>query len=519
MSLRLIALSTLIIGSLSIGNKIIGFFREVIFAAYFGVSTGMDAFLMAQIIPCSLGSILSVSLIVAFIPMYSNRLARNDKQANEKYAIGVIFCLLIITVLFSVALFFLAPMAVSLLVPNWPDEVQTQTIHLMRIMAPCFVFLLLLAVFSGIQQANNRFVFPYLGPGVYSLTIIAGVALFGSGGNIYALGYATTLATLLQLALQWLGLKKMGFVFRATPISRDIIPRELIAFLVPAILVTFVNDSAFLIDRFMASLFPSGSISALNYAYRINALSGSMIAASIAAASYPVISQCIGRGDYQEMNRNVNLTLRMCLYVIVPAMVAIWFFSEPIIGLLFQRGAFDANAVHVTSGALFFLSFGMIGVAAVGMLGQSFCALKDVKTLSLVTIVIIGTKSLGNLILMRNLAANGLALATSVSFLFGAGLLLYYWARRFGFINKQEILKTIREVTLAAIVMGIGAKISHIVLLTAVFPAWGLNGIWANRFSFIGAVIVGVVIYSAVLAILKSEGYFWIRDLAARKLR
>ncbi len=519
MSVRLIVLSTLIVSGLSIGSRILGFVREMIFAANFGISAGMDAFLIAQLVPCTIGTILATSLVAALIPVFNIYSAgSNGIKERNAFEKQLITWILLISGIFIIAALFGAPSFITLIMTRWPEEIRSEAIRLTWIMLPCFVFSQLLAVANGLQQANSRFVFPYLGPIVFNLTIILGIFFFGKTHNIMALGYSTTLGTFLQLAVQWSGLKKLQLNFKLVRLSQLKVPRELTPFLVPALLITLLNDSAFVIDRLLASFFPPGSIAALNYAYRVNSIIISLIAASVAVASYPVITACVARRDYVNMNINVSISIRMLIFAIIPATTVFLLFSHQFVGLLFLRGAFDESAALITGSALFFLSFGMIGAAGMAILGQPFCALQDKRTLTIVAASMIGTKLFISVILMEKMAVDGLALATSSANILSCGLLLYFWSRRFSLHAKEAIMRAIRQVTVATGTMVLIAEIIIRISESAVYPDLA-SGKAAGIIILFVTISVSLCAYLGTLACLKSEEFLWFKNLVMRKVK
>ncbi|MDR7866279.1 MAG: murein biosynthesis integral membrane protein MurJ [Sporomusaceae bacterium] len=495
-------------------SRIIGLIREMVFAAFFGVSADMDVFLLAQVLPCTISTVLATSILAAFIPVYSRHMAKNGLQAGSELANRIVSGIFALATVFSILAYFAAPGLAALLVPDWPQETRTKTIELVRILLPCFTGTLLLAVFNGVQQAGHRFIFPYLGPIVFNLTIVVSVLVFGTTGNIYVLGNATTVGVLLQIMIQLYGLNQMHFKFSFVQ-PTSIFPKELMAFLLPALMVTIIVDAAFIIDRMFVSLLPTGSIAALNYAYRVNSLTVNLVANSIAAGSYPVIAACVGRADYNEMNRNIGLSIRMALFATIPAMVLILAFSEPIIDLLFQRGSFGATAVAKTSMALFFLSFGMLGAGVLGILGQANCALQKSGLLLRVAAAMITVKLALSLAFVRIMAADGLALATSGAYLVGGGALLWLWNKDSNTAGAK-IWRSAKQSIVAAGIMGLSSKVFFYLVGIAILPAIMSSPIMADRVGLIVTVCFAGAVYLGVLAYVKSEGFEWAREIFLR---
>ncbi len=156
--------------------------------------------------------------------------------------------------------------------------------------------------------------------------------------------------------------------------------RKLAVIALPVILGVSVNQINVLVDKTLASQISVGGISTLNYASRLNLFIQGIFGLSISTALYPHVSKMAANNDMVGFKKSVGEACVGILLLIVPATVGAIIFAEQLVGLLFGRGAFDANAVSLTSSALVFYSVGMVGVALKDVLSKSFYSLQDTKT-------------------------------------------------------------------------------------------------------------------------------------------
>jgi putative peptidoglycan lipid II flippase len=466
MGIQHVARAAIIIAVLAFGSRILGLLREVVFAAFLGISADMDSFLIAQIIPTTLGGMFYASLLTAMIPAYSDALAKNGREGELFLAKALFSTILPLTLIASVILYITAPYIIVIIGHGLSTYGKDLATAEMRVMLPCLSLMCLLAIANAYQQANHKFLFPYLGPVIFNIAIISGFYAFGSGIDTYKVSIIITAATLFQLIIQYPGLLIIEFKIKLPKVSLHKfpkLPREFVALFIPAVLVTMLNDLMPIMDRVLASTLADGGVSAINYAHRVNSLVVSLIAGSIAAATYPSIAGSLSRGNNAEVFDSLEQTIRLIAFATFPAIGLILLFPHELIEMLFMRGAFDSTAVLSTGSALYYLSFGMFSTGLISVFGQYNCVLKRNKLLVQTTCIIFVCKILFSLLLIRIMSLDGLAIGTSLSVI--AGSTVFFWAWYRDYSNKGGDLKLliykIAFIIIAAIIAVIAAKIAY----------------------------------------------------------
>ena len=111
-----------------------------------------------------------------------------------------------------------------------------------------------------------------------------------------------------------------------------------------------------MIDRTLASTLVEGSISALNYANKLNTFVMGLFIMSVSAVIYPMLSKLSSQNDNTKFIDTVIKSINSVILLITPISVGAIVLSTPIVRLLFERGEFDSRATSMTAIALIMYS-------------------------------------------------------------------------------------------------------------------------------------------------------------------
>jgi putative peptidoglycan lipid II flippase len=242
-----------------------------------------------------------------------------------------------------------------------------------------------------------------------------------------------------------------------------------------------------LVNTFLATSQEQGAVSWLGYAFRLMYLPIGLFGVAIATAALPDVSQHAAAEDMAAIRKTVSSALRMMLMLNVPAMVGLVVLAEPIVALIYQRGAFTAVDTSATAAALMFYAPGLLGYSAVKIASPTFYSLRDSRTPVTISVISVLTNLVLNLVLVRVMGFAGLALGTALAALFNAGALLLLLRGRIGGLGGRDLLTAVAKISLASIVMGIVAVAS---------------ARWLETMGGGGEVQKGVRVFSAIAAAL-----------------
>jgi putative peptidoglycan lipid II flippase len=206
--------------------------------------------------------------------------------------------------------------------------------------------------------------------------------------------------------------------------------RRLIKRIVPVALGAGVYQVNLVIDMVIASLLPSGSVSFLFFADRINQLPLGVIGVAVGTALLPLLTRQLHAGDAAAAMHSQNRALEVSLLLTVPAAAALAVIAEPVTAVLFGRGAFGAADVAATAAALAAYAYGLPAYVLIKTLTPGYFAREDTKTPVVISVICLIVNLVLNLILMGPFLHVGIAIATAVSAWLNAALLAVMLNRR-----------------------------------------------------------------------------------------
>ncbi|MBI2977511.1 MAG: polysaccharide biosynthesis C-terminal domain-containing protein, partial [Rhodospirillales bacterium] len=252
-----------------------------------------------------------------------------------------------------------------------------------------------------------------------------------------------------------------------------------------------VYQISLVIDTVIASLLPTGSISYLFFADRVNQLPLGVIGVAVGTALLPLLSRQVRAGDTEAALKSQNRALELSFLLTLPAAAALVVISEPVIRVLFERGAFGAAETRATAAALAVFATGLPAYVLVKALAPGFFAREDTATPVKISVVCLLVNLVLNLILMVPLKHVGIATATSVASWLNAGLLAYVLHRRRHLVVDARLARRVPRVVVAAAGMALA-------LFAAMTPLQAsLAGSLSERM-----VLGGMAVFGALVAAL-----------------
>ncbi|MBF0342034.1 MAG: murein biosynthesis integral membrane protein MurJ [Magnetococcales bacterium] len=452
--------STAIIGFFTLLSRISGFVRDMIIARAFGAGMGADAFFVAQKLPNFLRRLFAEGAFsTAFVPVFADHLAKGDPE-ETRHAVHAVFSYLATWLLVVVAAGqVIMPALVVVAAPGFLEDPAKfdLAVVLSRVTFPYIFFISLAALAAGILNSHRKFAIPAATPILLNICMILGATVFTRYFDPPVMGLAigVTLGGILQLSFQLPALHRLGlgFRFRWNPAHPSV--RRILLLMGPSVLGVSVAQINLLLDLFLASWLPDGSISYLYYADRLLEFPLGMIAIALGTAILPLLSAKAARGDVEGFKQNLETALQVVAFLTLPATVALVVLREPMLTLLFERGAFAPETTRLTADALLAYAIGLSALATVKVTAPAFYAMKDTRTPVRIAIICMVANMGMNLVLMFPLKHAGLALATSLAGFLNAGLLLRALRQRFDITIRRELLVTLFKALIASLIMGV----------------------------------------------------------------
>ncbi len=331
-----------IVGISTILVKILSLFKEMLIAYRFGVGDELDAFIMAFLLPSFAINVFVGSFGSAFMPLYIE--VKKNKKVSEFYQFfsSTITLFFLIIAVLSLILVIISPLLLPFLASGFEALKLKLTQSLFYILIFCLVVSGVSKTWSVILNAEEKFTLAALSPSAIPVTVIVFILFLANHLGIYALALGTLVGFLFEMIILTIGVK------RYIPFSRiswnlDVRNKQMFQVIkqyIPMIAGAFLMGSTTLVDQSMASMLGSGSVSALNYGDKLISFVLSISAFSLSTAVFPYFSKMVAGDAQDSLNFLLKKIIRYVLVLSFFSVIPIIVFSQKIVSLLFQRGAF-----------------------------------------------------------------------------------------------------------------------------------------------------------------------------------
>ena len=424
------ALST--VSGMTLLSRITGVARETIKAAAFGAGMQMDAFEAAFRLPNILRRLFAEGAFSqAFVPIFAEyRRHRGDAETHA--LVGRVGTLLaVVLLLLTVVGVLAAPWLVYALASGFsgtPGKVEL-TAEMIRIVFPYLFFVSLVSLAGGVLNVYRQFAIPAVTPVLLNISII-GAAVFLTpycDPPIKALAWGVFIGGAAQLALQVRPLLKIGMLGRPRFDWRDDGVRRVLVAMGPAVIGVSAAQISALINTQLAASLGNGRISWITYADRLMEFPSALLGVALGTVLLPSLAKLHHEAKPAEYTLLLDWGLRLAFMLALPAAVALWILSIPLISTLYQYGRFSIEDVHQTRTALLGYSVGLLGLIVVKILAPGFYARQVMSTPVKIAFATVLVSQTFALILMRTpLGHAGLTLSTSIGACFNAALLFWF---------------------------------------------------------------------------------------------
>jgi putative peptidoglycan lipid II flippase len=449
------------VGGFTMISRVTGFARDVLIAASLGAGPVADAFFVAFKLPNFFRRLTAEgSFTVAFVPMFAGLLESDGKTVAMRFAEEAFALMAALLLAFCVAVMLFMPQVMTVLAPGFvdtPDRFDL-AVELTRLTFVYLPLISLVALLGGVLNSVGKFAAMASAPILLNLILISSLAVFADAldtpGHVLAWGVA--LAGLAQFL--WL----LEACRRSGVLPRWRLPRWtprmslLFRVMLPAMLGAAVVQINLLVDVILASTLPTGSVSFLYYADRINQLPLGVVGVAIGTALLPSLARQIRAGKDAEARDGQNRALELAMLLTLPAAAGLMVLAGPIVEVLFERGAFSEEAANQTALALAAYAAGLPAFVLIKVFQPGFFARQDTKTPVKIAAAAVVVNLTLNLILMQYYAHVGLAMATAIAAWMNTAVLALLLNRRGYYSVDDRALSRLARTFAAVVVMALG---------------------------------------------------------------
>ena len=473
--------------------RILGLGREIVISNKFGAGIETDAFFVAFMIPNLMRIFLGEgALSTAFIPIFTDYLADNNKEKAEYFANNVLNILIIVLIVVVLLGVWAAPVLINIIAVGFkanPYKFEL-TVNLTRMVFPYIGFVAIAALFMGVLNSFDHFLMPALSPAMLNISMILFASLLSVKLGIFSLAVGVIVGGIGQFVIQIPALQKNKVKYKLLINLKDPGIKKFMKLLIPAVIGLTITQINVVVDRIIASHLIDGSISALYYANRLVQFPLGAFGIAISTAIFPTLSKFAAADNITELKKTLLFGLKIMLIIIIPSSIGLIVLNKSIIRLIYEHGVFTKTSSLMTAEALLYYSIGLFAFTSVKLITMASYALKDSKSPVKIGAYIVIINIILDLILVKYMAHSGLALATSVASILNMILLIKMIQKKIGIFKIEKYLIFIAKIIFSAILLGISCyAINHYLgnLLDLNYKTWQLLQVIASIFG--GSVI------------------------------
>ncbi len=438
-------------------GKIVGVVDDLVKARVFGTSADLDAFVAAGVLPELLNTVISGGALAApFIPVLSGYLSRDDRSGAWRLTSSVINLAFLATATLAILVAVFAPWLVTnFIASGFSPEQQALTAGLMRLILLSTIIFAVSGIVMSVLHAHQHFLLPALAPVLYNLGIIGGAVFLARPLGVWGLAVGAIVGSAMHLLVQVPGLLRYRARWRPVLGLHDDGVRRVLRLMGPRVLTLGVVQLNTLITVELASRLGEGSVSALNFGWRLMQMPETIIGTAVATAVFPTMSEMASQGRIGQLRQTLSATVRAVLVMGLPAALGLALLGRPMIELLFRGGRFGGASTDAVFAALSGYAAGLVGHAALEVAARVFFARQDTRTPLAVATVGMAVSVVLALALRGPLHHAGLALANSIGVSAEVGLLLWLARRSLKGLDSARLWRTLVRAGLATVVMGL----------------------------------------------------------------
>ncbi len=498
-------------------SRVLGFIRDILIARYLGSTVIADAFFVAFRIPNFFRRVLAEGAYsAALIPVFSGVVLNpKDEREASDFVENTTSMLLFATVVLTIIFFFGMPYIIQVLAPGFTDnkEAYELAVHFGKIIFPYIIFISLAAHFASINNVHERFAAGAFAPAILNISFI--LSLFFLTPFVTTAGHALSYGVLIGGILQFLYLYRAVLNFYRPRIRIPVLNEKLKKFFklfFPGVVGSGVIQLNIVIGTIIASFLPVGAISHIYYADRLNQLPLAIFGIALGIVLLPSLSKAIKQSDQETTNNIQNRSIEFSLLISLPSAIGLFILAEPIIHILFERGAFVKEDTFYTAKVLSYFALGLPAYIIIKVLVSCFFAREDTKTPLYISIVSVITNVVLSLLLIGSMREMGIAVATAISAWVNALLLYFFLAIRNHMKFDDLLVKNSIKILVSSSLLFVGIYVLNRLFFTNISG----NTVLLNSALLLLMIFLAIIIYFGLVIMLKVLSVNQLREYLKR---
>jgi putative peptidoglycan lipid II flippase len=481
----------LILGSL------ISLLSDMILSYKFGADAFTDAFFIAQSVPFILYLALAVAITGSLTIIYKS--LKRDETINS-FASNILTIVFMLALLVIIVISFVAKPVVYIFAVGFDEETLSVAVKLTRIIIYSLIPLSMISVFKGFLQYKKKFVSIAFESVPIYLCLFFGI-LSSSTEKYNILGISIFIGYLITAMIMVVSSYKNGMRYKPHFKLNDENIKPLMILVIPIFINLFSYQINNFIDRTLASTIATGAISSLFYSQKLLMILIGILFFIVSSVFFPMLVKSYQKTKMRDFKEILFYSLNSVAVIILPLSIFLITLANPIITIIFQRGAFNVENTKLTADVFMMYSIGMLPLTLKLMLDNIFYSMNDKKTPLIGAVILVAVNILLDYVLIQPLQTMGIALATSIASAISVIIMVFMLRNKIG----KYKLKTIGANILKIIFAGIPISLGVLILFTMIY--YSMKSSLANI--VICLLIMSIIFklcYKILLKIFKVDG-------------
>ena len=503
-------------------SRVAGLAREILAASYFGTSGAASAFTIAFQLPNLVrGLFADAALSAAFVPVFAEFLEQKKRREAVLLASTLFWIILLVLGILSAIFILAAGVIIPLFIPGdqFTPQLVDLAVGLSQVLFPIVVLLGINGLLVGIVNSYHHFTIPALSPLVWNLVIIALLVIlrpaFDGPEQIYAYAIGVLVGTVIQLLMVIPVLGKIDFRLRFHLNWRDPGVKRVFVLLVPVTIGLGVINIDLVINSVVGALISESAPRAIDAAFRIYMLPQGIFSVALATVLFPSLSRLVARGDMPGLRRMLGTGTRQNLLLLIPAAAMIMVLASPVVELVYQYGAFNAQSTEEVSTALFWFAFSLPFAGVNLLLTRTFFSLQRPWVPTALAACNLLLNAAVSLALYKPLGIAGPVIGTVASSVGMTTAQMFFLRRQMGgsIEGRQTAIAAAKIILASAALAGAAWGVWSVVE-----AAVGDAGVFARLIAVIPAVTAGSVVYVVAVQLMRVPEAAQIRTFVTSRL-
>ncbi len=424
-----VAGASILLTSVGLLSRGLGLVREIVFAGSFGLGEEFDIYLVGAVLPLTIQVIILFLIQNYLIPSYNHLLAKSPEK-KESFIRSNFWIFCFGGTVLAIILYFSSGFIISTYLSGSSIKKQEEARLIFNIFLITLPFSAANSVLISFLQNKLNFFTPAIARLTTNLAVISIVFFLSTiyGTFIIPIGYV--IGEIIQFIILLSSIKMNLFPSFKNLIVKEHLKNSLSLNLFLIIVIESISQLYAISDRYFISSVHEGGIAALNYSQTLFTLPIITISLALSTAIFPSLSKNYSSGAFDELKRQFFSGIRVNILIFVPLMLIFYFNGNEIIRIIYEHGKFNSSNTIMTAETLKYFSISLVFYSMYSIINKIIYSAQWIKALLILTLLGISIKIILNFILVGIFSQNGLALSSSISYIF-------FFAGSFFIINKR----------------------------------------------------------------------------------